>query len=62
LKDNTKELLDRLRELTNDMDVPEYRKDSPRWLARNLGIRNKEHPNYSKAKELISYLIKTGGV
>lgn len=60
MKDSTKALLDQLRALTNGMDVPEFRREDPKWLAKHLGIRNKDHPNYSKAAELISDLVKMG--
>lgn len=42
-----------LLELLNEMNVPEFRKNDLRWLARNLGIYNGGHPNYEEARILI---------
>lgn len=60
IKPSTQHLLDTLRDLLNGMDVPEFRKEDPKWLKRNLAVRNAEHPNYNKAQELISKLVQMG--
>lgn len=48
--------LQELVELLGNMDVPEGRKNDLNWLARNLAIRNAEHLDFVKAKNLISEL------
>lgn len=60
MKDSTKQLLDQLRTLTAGMDLPDFRKDDPKWLAKHMGARNSNHPNFSKASELIKELMKMG--
>lgn len=47
----------RLEEIINTMDVPSGRKNDPRWLARNLGFRNRNHPDYNEAINLIKALL-----
>lgn len=44
--------------LLETMDVPDNRKDDYKWLNRNLGIRNLNHPNFDLAKSLIKELLK----
>jgi hypothetical protein len=46
-----------LLEILNTMDVPEKRKTDLAWLSRNLFIRNKNHPQFNKAIELIKKKI-----
>jgi len=46
----------KLTQLLDNMDVPEGRKNDLNWLARNLAIRNSEHPDFTKAKNLVSEL------
>ena len=50
-----------LAELIEPMHVPEYRRDvtdssNVRWLARNLGIHNGQHPNYPQARRILRAL------
>lgn len=45
--------IDRLAEILASMDVPEARKQDWRWLLRNLGIRNANHPDFNDAIILI---------
>lgn len=54
------QLLEKLGQLLRGMDVPVFRKTTPKWLIRNLGIRNGKHPNYPEALEVIKELIKMG--
>jgi hypothetical protein len=49
---------ERLSKLLNDMDVPEQRKTDFRWLNRNLGIRNSEHPNFRESMNIIQKFLK----
>lgn len=44
---------DKLKILLDDMIVPNERKSDIRWLAKNLAIRNSEHPNFSEAMKII---------
>jgi hypothetical protein len=53
-------LLLKLNQLTRGMDVPAFRRGSPKWLSKNLGIRNSKHKNYQEAMETITELIKIG--
>lgn len=48
--------MDKLSDILKDMDVPEKRRGDIRWLNCNLGIRNKEHPDFDEAMELIQIL------
>jgi hypothetical protein len=60
VKQSTKKLLEQLRDLTIGMDLPAFRRTDPKWLLKNLAIRNADHPNFSKAKELVEDLVKMG--
>ena len=51
-------LLENLQNILETMDVPEMRKTDIRWLSRNLGIRNSNHPNFQDAMNLIKELLK----
>jgi hypothetical protein len=57
IKKNLSEILDR-------MDVPKLRKEltpaNLRWLKRNLGIRNSQHPAFPSAVHFINHLIWAG--
>jgi len=48
--------------LLEQMDVPEMRKQlrdtDIRWLNRNLGIRNKNHPMFETTIGLVTWLLK----
>lgn len=54
------ELLNRLGNLTASMSVPCYRRKSVVWLLRNMGVKNKEHPNFPKAIEILEELSRRG--
>ena len=50
--------LERLREILATMDVPPLRRErldesDVRWLARNLGFRNQEHPAFREATNIL---------
>ena len=53
-----------LERLIQGMDIPETRRDitkgeNLRWLSRNLGIRNSDHPNLAAAEAEIRKLLKS---
>lgn len=52
--------LDQLEEITKNMDIPAFRRRKVRWLSRNMGIRNSDHPQFAEAQALVKELIKQG--
>ena len=59
-------MIEQLAELIETMDVPEFRRDvakpeNVRWLARNLAIQNREHPDLLAAREIIRKLLRANG-
>ena len=38
------------------MDIPSARKTDPRWLLRNLSVRNSSNPNFKEAIGLLKEL------
>lgn len=52
----------RLSEILSTMDIPEIRReinlDNLSWLTRNMAIRNRSHPNFEEAWELVKKLFK----
>ena len=60
----THEPQDRLVEILKSMDVPRRRcelsKNNLRWLARNIAVRNRDHPQFEDAFNLIKLLLKKG--
>ena len=50
IKENKKS---ELQLILSTMDVPEGRKNDLPWLKRNLAIRNRVHPEFGRAMELI---------
>ena len=46
-----------LKLILDKMDVPETRKTDFGWLNRNLGVRNKEHPDFERAMQIIKSLL-----
>lgn len=59
---NREQVISQLAETIRGMDIPARRKElvqkeDLRWLARNLGIRNSEHPKFTTAMELLKGLI-----
>lgn len=51
-------LVTRLREILSTMDVPSGRVNDLPWLARNLQVRNSDHPDFAEAREIIVELYK----
>lgn len=53
-------ITDKLREVLEDMDVPEMRRqlrpEDIAWLRRNLAINNSDHARFTQALELIRSL------
>lgn len=47
----------RLQELLAEMDVPSSRVRDWNWLLRNLGIRNRNHPEYRDTILLIKEMV-----
>lgn len=58
--DEKKELLKQLVKLVSPMNIPVFRRESPYWLSKNLGIYNSEHKNYNQAMDVIKHLLKMG--
>jgi len=54
------DLKEKLAKLTATMDVPGYRRDSVKWLVKNLAIRNSSHVNFQAAMEIADKLNKMG--
>lgn len=48
-----------LKEILDEMDIPENRKDDPFWLLRNMGIKeiNRNHPYYEWAMTLLKFFV-----
>ena len=52
-----------LREILDEMDIPEFRKyihrfANLRWLSRNMGIRNTNHPKGLQAIRIVKKLMR----
>jgi len=52
-----------LREILDEMDIPEFRKylhrfANLRWLSRNMGIRNQNHPKGLQAIKIVRKLMR----
>ncbi len=60
MKPEIQKKIDELRRLTSKMDVPETRRASIHWLARNLAVRNSSHPNFPLAMQLVKELLAMG--
>lgn len=50
--------MDKLQELIEDMEVPDFRRTDLDWLSRNLGIWNHKHPKFTEAIDLIEELMR----
>lgn len=48
----------RLHEILATMDFPRERKDDLNWMCRNLGIKNKDHPDFDEAMTIIKSKLK----
>jgi len=59
----------RLVELLSRMDIPDGRRSPEgvleaqhlRWLTRNMFIRNRQHPDFKEAEQLLRKLLQAGG-
>ena len=56
---------ERLLEILQTMDIPDFRKDvselsNIRWLLRNISIRNAQHPQHLEAQALLRRMLPTG--
>jgi hypothetical protein len=49
----------KLQKILMRMDVPAQRKHDYHWLARNLAIRNRNHPKIQEALVLVSILMES---
>lgn len=49
-----------LEEITSQMDIPEFRRVSVKWLFRNMAIRNSGHPQFELAMEIVRKLNNMG--
>lgn len=53
-------MLEELSHLTSKMDVPDYRRQDFRWLAKHLPERNSNVPGFGSAMGLVAELIRIG--
>lgn len=60
MRDEMLQKLDQLEKLTENMDVPLFRRRNVRWLLKNLAIRNRNHPDFQKSLEIIKELNAEG--
>ena len=58
MDDELTDLLDRIEALAESMDIPENRRRDPRWLSRNVFIRNAEHPSIDLLEALCRKYLK----
>lgn len=53
---------ERLKQILATMDIPENRREinfgNLSWMTRNLVIRNRNHPNFEEAYDLVRKLFK----
>jgi hypothetical protein len=52
------ERMARLCEILDTMEVPELRRHDLHWLRRNLGIRNRLHPDFCEAIRILADLAR----
>jgi len=50
--------LDQIEIITTKMDIPILRRRDARWLIRNVGVRNLDHPDFLKLIDLLKQAIK----
>jgi hypothetical protein len=60
MKAEIKAKVDELCRLTSKMEVPGTRRTSIIWLSKNLAVKNRNHPDFARAMELITELRKIG--
>lgn len=51
--DRIDDLWAQLHTILRTMDIPEYRFNDIHWLGRNIGVKNREHPEFDRAISLI---------
>lgn len=53
---------ERLEQILATMDIPENRREinfgNLSWMTRNLAIRNRNHPDFEEARDLVRKLFK----
>lgn len=53
---------EKLTEILSNMDIPEIRNKinfgNLMWMTRNLGFKNRNHPDFDEAMKLIKKMIK----
>lgn len=63
-EDDAKRRRAALATMLDQMEVPQMRKEltdtNLRWLMRNIGSRNSEHPMVQPARDLIKWLLRWG--
>ena len=55
-----KQLLEKLENLTESMDVPVFRRQDVFWLNKHLEERNSNHKHFQEASQIIEELLKMG--
>lgn len=48
----------RLEEILDTMDIPRAFRNDTDWMNRNLHVRNKDHPNFDEANDLLDKLLR----
>ena len=56
---------DRIDEILSTMDIPTMRRDTGdisnlRWLHRNVGIQNANHPQFHELRNILNQLLAIG--
>lgn len=60
MENNIPELMSQLENITKKMDIPEFRRKKVVWLHKNMATKNKEHPQYEEAMQIIDILMSRG--
>lgn len=58
--DIREEMLQELGSLTSKMDVPDYRRQDYRWLAKHLPDRNSTKQGFGRAMGIVAELVRMG--
>lgn len=59
-KQTKEDLLSELESLTSQVDVPDYRRTSVKWLLKHLKKKNSQHPNFDRIIEICKTLKSMG--
>ena len=51
--------LDRIEQITKDMEVPVYKRQDVKWLLKNVSVRNSRHPQYNDLVVLLKDVAQT---